>query len=197
MRKIQLYKREGNARWGIDVPLECWSLVDDKDYDRILEFSSIWRLHSAGYAACTWRYEGQNFTILMHRLILGLDDSDVHTDHIDHDRLNNQRSNLRACSQAENNANLPYIGVGRHGKKWRAWTKRPTRHLGVFNTKEEAEAARDLWTNHGIINVDHRLLPASEISPCCGDTVVRNGMDHLGKQRYRCNSCRKTYRSER
>lgn len=145
MTKIELYRRIGNGRWGEDVPLGIFAEVDEEDMSRILTFHPRWRLHSEGYAYCNKRAEGKTVPIMMHRFILGTTDTNIHTDHLDHNRLNNRKSNLIACSQAENNRNLPFTGVGKFRNKWRAWTPSPTKHIGVFDTKEEAERAVESW----------------------------------------------------
>lgn len=71
-------------------------------------------------------------------------------DHIDGNSLNNRIENLRESSQAENTRNQKrhqhnstgVTGVGRYKNKWRAYIGRDATHLGYFNTKEEAIAAR-------------------------------------------------------
>lgn len=133
MRKIELYSRVGNSRWGTDISVGIFAVVDDEDYEKVMEFSEVWRPHSAGYAHAN--------KVLMHRLILGLTDRSVHTDHLDHDRLNNQKSNLVACTQAENNRNLPFKGYGPHRNKWRTWSKIDGKYTGIYNTEEEAKEA--------------------------------------------------------
>jgi hypothetical protein len=76
-------------------------------------------------------------------------------DHIDGNGLNNQRSNLRASSQAENMRNrrrnianvAGFKGVSptRDGSKWRAriWRDDTSVHLGTFATPEGAARAYD------------------------------------------------------
>lgn len=114
-------------------PSDKFVLVDDDDYDWLLDFHEQWRLHRMGYAVCG--KDGK--TILMHRLVMGIEDGSIHVDHADHDKLNNQRSNLRAGTQAENNRNSHFVGVGWHkaAGKWRAWSRYECRHLGLFDTE--------------------------------------------------------------
>lgn len=89
----------------------------------------------------------------MHRLLLGVSKGEQ-VDHLNRDRLDNRRSNLRVASQLENvlNTGLPsnntsgVKGVYRHPKnpKWIAQIKRARkiRYLGSFDTLEEAALCR-------------------------------------------------------
>lgn len=108
-----------------------------------------WRLHSAGYAVAY----SDNRCILMHRLIL--DNPDKNIDHINRDKLDNRRCNLRLANQSQNNAN----SKGRIGRKseYRGVTWSITRgkwmprislhrrciHLGMYDTEEEAAHVYD------------------------------------------------------
>lgn len=47
--------------------------------------------------------------IRMHRFILGIADPRVQVDHDDRDGLNNQRYNLRTCTNAQNQVNKPKV----------------------------------------------------------------------------------------
>lgn len=71
-------------------------------------------------------------------------------DHINGDRSDNRIANLREASQKQNMANRPANrgrvlpkGVHRHGQRWKTVIKYDglTRHLGCFDTIEEASAA--------------------------------------------------------
>ena len=89
----------------------------------------------------------------LHRLIMG-DPSGIQVDHINHDRLDCRRSNLRLCTIAENSRNksgarpesrsgirnLTWVASRR---RWRVKVKAGGRehHIGYFRTQEEAEAA--------------------------------------------------------
>lgn len=81
-------------------------LVDDEDYDYLLMWA--WRRCAAGYVvANTSRHHlkmGAPKVIRMHRLLLNAP-LDMVVDHIDGNKLNNQKSNIRLCSNAQNSYN--------------------------------------------------------------------------------------------
>ncbi len=133
-----------------------FALVDDEDYDRIF---AIGRWHyNNGYAARNYRYnrvsDGKlvNKGIWMHRVIMDTPDG-MDTDHIDNDKLNNQRSNLRICSRSENKQNCGkrsnntsgYKGVSwnKRSKKWQVfvWVNYKQISIGRFEDKLEAAKA--------------------------------------------------------
>ena len=142
----------------IEIPLTQGkvALIHDDDFELVSGFKWCARKHrNTFYAQKNVRSEGggRRQCIQMHRLILGLTDQNVLTDHIDGNGLNNQRANLRACSNAENLWNR---GVnsnntsGLKGVSWRAdigkWHAKicvnwKQTHLGFFTTPEAAHAA--------------------------------------------------------
>jgi ribosomal protein L19E len=93
----------------------------------------------------------------MHRLIMGVTDPKNIIDHKDCDGLNNQKSNLRRCTQGQNQANRPkrsysigkYKGIAlaptKRKVRWRAQIKNIGKVLGLgyFDTQEEAAMAYD------------------------------------------------------
>ena len=110
--------------------------------------------------------------VLMHRLILGiLDNPKIETDHKNHNRLDNRRSNIRRCTRSENRKNSTaygsskYLGVNIANsvsyyydkiycyKQIRAKIKinGKDKHLGVFTTEAEAARAYDVQAklHHG------------------------------------------------
>lgn len=125
------------------------TIVDDEDY----EFLSSFKWHfSRGYA---WRNitiaRGKGTTISMHRVIMGLEMGDERqADHINGNKLDNRRSNLRICSNAENQRNTKTPTTNTSGFKvvnllkgrWRAsiWHQNKQHYLGRFDTPEEAHA---------------------------------------------------------
>jgi hypothetical protein len=106
----------------------------------------------------------------MHRLILGLTSDDpLEVDHINGDRLDNRRSNLRVANQSQNLANQRktrgasrYKGVDWHERHqlWRARIQKDgkRRLLGWFASEDEAgvaynEAAVRLFGEYARLNV--------------------------------------------
>jgi hypothetical protein len=123
------------------------AIIDVADYEWLRKYT--WRATgtSAGhYAYCTIR--GRQ--VLMHRLIMNPPPGMV-VDHINGNKQDNRRSNLRVCTQAENLRNSRkhhgtsrFKGVSWYSKlrKWEAKICRngETTHLGWF--KDEVEAAK-------------------------------------------------------
>lgn len=111
-----------------------------------------WHLHlrksDMRYDACANSY-GSHETrkyINMARYILDYD-GDLTVDHINHNTLDNRKSNLRICSRFENNQNKTNntsgcVGVvwDKSRGKWKASIS--GKHLGRFDTLEEAIKVR-------------------------------------------------------
>ena len=124
-----------------------FATVDAADYDWLSSFK--WHLTFYGYAATRHCKK----IIYMHREILMLPKG-VSGDHIDGDKLNNRRSNLRPASKSENSCNWNRIrrdstsgfrGVSLCSRGWRAYITLMGRqkHGGYFSSAEEAARARD------------------------------------------------------
>jgi hypothetical protein len=125
------------------------ALVDNEDY----EWLNQWKWHYHVYAMRN-THEHNRKKILMHREIIkapaGMD-----TDHIDHDKLNNCRSNLRICTRSENQMNRKtykdsvsgYKGVyfNRSDRVWmaRIGIDHKTIYIGSFSDAKNAAMAYD------------------------------------------------------
>jgi len=130
--------------------------VDDQDLP--LVETHTWHLHSNGYVIRTTGTQFERTVHWLHRIIAGTPDGMV-TDHIDGNKLNNCRSNLRVVTSAKNSFNRQiskcesktsqFKGVNWHksNKKWRAVIKSiedritKQRHLGYFSNELEATKA--------------------------------------------------------
>jgi hypothetical protein len=131
------------------------ALVDDGDFD----FLNQWKWTAYGrfpkcYAARRVERKGIDRLVFMHREIADAKEGED-IDHIDTDSLNNQRYNLRRCTQSQNNANQPmsksntsgFKGVSlnkRDGKWWASIrVNRRLIHLGRFPSPKDAALAYD------------------------------------------------------
>lgn len=89
--------------------------VDPVDFERVNAFKWCASLESRGtkYYAIRWEpsESGKRRKIRMHRFIMDLPpgslDCDLVVDHLDHDSLNNSRSNLEVITQEENMRRSP------------------------------------------------------------------------------------------
>ena len=119
-------------------------VIDLEDVEKVRGRS--WHRHSHGYAAT--RTGGP--ALYLHRLLLDAP-KDLQIDHIDGNPTNNRRANLRMCAHSDNRKNLrkPSNNTsGFKGVSWRKDTKRweariKNKHLGYFDTPEQAKAAYD------------------------------------------------------
>lgn len=144
-----------------------FAIVDDEAYERLAKF----KWHSNGRYATRGKYLGKtpdgkyaHTTVKMHREILDAP-AGIEVDHINHDRLDNRRCNLRLATRKQNMANSPlnkkntsgYKGVtyspttvGNAGRsRYRVsspWMARigyegKRIFIGIYKTKEQAAKA--------------------------------------------------------
>lgn len=125
MRKIQLTKGK-------------ISLIDDEDFERVSK--NKWSYHHTGYVV---RGKPQ---ISLHRFVMNAKKGEF-IDHINRNRLDNRKSNLRLATMRQNQYNSVY----KDGIHWRgdreAWIVRmkvngKSKYIGYFKNKKEAEVAR-------------------------------------------------------
>ena len=130
---------------------------DDEDYGIVVSYS--WHItkkpkDNIFYARTNIPIENKQTSLYLHRLILGLTDSKILVDHIDHNGLNNQRDNLRVASVQQNARNSVnsrkgtsnYKGVTFRGENLKKpWLVRikidgEYKYIGYF--ADEVEAAK-------------------------------------------------------
>jgi hypothetical protein len=133
------------------------TLVSDDDYEILNQWK--WHLNDKGYAfrrghKCMESKKQKFKTIRMHRLIINAPDG-LDVDHINGNRLDNRRENLRLCTRSQNHQNRTkstgksskYKGVDfrKNRGKWRANIKTLTefKFLGHFDTEIDAALAYD------------------------------------------------------
>lgn len=106
-KKYNTYKFDEQKRCvvGITTNTNEKFHVDIEDYDKIKNLS--WHKTAQGYLA----HKEGNKNILMHRLITDVADGFV-VDHLNHDKLDNRKSNLRICSYSENSMNKAILPKG-------------------------------------------------------------------------------------
>ena len=121
-----------------------FALVDDKDFDWLNQWK--WYFNS-GYAV-----RGCPERILMHRVILDTPE-DMVSDHINRNKLDNRRSNLRNVTSSQNKVLIPMLSTNTSGyrgvhwaeklKKWiaRISVNNKSIYLGCFKKVEDAVKA--------------------------------------------------------
>lgn len=132
------------------------AIIDDNDFEELSKYN--WTRNKSGYVYRMRTKEERNDpnfpkTILLHRQIMNVlkESRKIIIDHKDHDKLNNQRTNLRLCNQSLNGINkrtfnkeTGYKGVQPAFKtRFRATITKDKVYyrLGIFKTAEEAAQA--------------------------------------------------------
>ena len=142
----------------LQIPLSqgYTALVDLSDRELVTQHNwHAWARDGLVYAVTNINRNSQRRQISMHRLILGIADTNKPlVDHINHNGIDNRRANLRLASSSQNNANQAlskgaktskYKGVSWHSStnKWQASirVKGKQTYLGLFTSEEKAAVA--------------------------------------------------------
>lgn len=133
--------------------IKGWARVNSEDYERVVCIH--WQM-AGGYAK-GFPF-GTRERLSMHRFVLGLKQGDapgLFVDHINGDRLDNRRENLRLVTPSGNSQNriAPTAGVSRFRGVSRNETSflargqvdRRAVHIGSFPTELEAAIAAQTW----------------------------------------------------
>lgn len=149
-RRFNTYNLEGDFGIGYTNKGEEF-YFDLEDYDKIKDY--CWIDHD-GYIEARDVVGGGDSIIKMHRLIMNVFGFDKKVDHINHNKNDNRKSQLRVCSNQENTFNHKVSKSNTSGRsgvsyrkdtnKWRArlWFDGKCYALGSFNTYDEALNAR-------------------------------------------------------
>ncbi len=121
--------------------------IDDEDFPKVCGF--LWTIDlSGGYAIAQKRINGKHLNYKMHQVIFGKKKG-FEVDHINRNKLDNRKENLRFVTHHENCLNRKR-GVGiryrEDRKRWYARVKWKNKevYLGSFKTKTEALKAREI-----------------------------------------------------
>lgn len=147
-----------------------WAVVDDEDYIYLSKYK--WH-YERGYARRS-EYQGGGRSnpkikhIRMHQDLLSCPE-DMHTDHINRNKLDNRKENLRIVTRSQNFANRELYSSNKSGfkgvsylkqnKKWQAEIQcnKVQYYLGSFDTPQEAakvydNKARELFGDFAKLN---------------------------------------------
>ena len=136
-----------DGTWRIETSHGDEILIDEIDLDKVMRYS--FSINGRGYAHA--HIDGKYITI--QRYILEITDPDVIIDHINGDKLDNRRANLRVCTKQQNSFNRGtrcdntsgHTGVSQRQNGTfcaRIYHTGECTWLGTFKTLEEAVRAR-------------------------------------------------------
>lgn len=130
-------------------------LFDSQDWSLVHPYS--WYVDANGYACYNLYVNGKFYEGLkMHRVILGVKETSILVDHVNRQKTDNRRINLRVTDPSGNSRNtsssgkVKYLGViqrppGPYQKSpryvARIWANQKMKYLGTFKTMEDAALA--------------------------------------------------------
>lgn len=134
-------------------------LLDDEDYHKL---KNTHVNYNNGYG----RFRSDGKHVMVHRYLLDVDANEI-VDHINLNKLDNRRSNLRIATHSENSQNRnkssgssKYVGVSKiKNDRWRAYIThdKKQQNLGYYDIEEDAakaynETALRIFGQHAFVN---------------------------------------------
>ena len=150
MKKYKQSRYDLSGEYGIgytDITNEKF-IFDLEDYHKIKDY--CWRKSTNGYIVEHHSQNGQHIFNYMHRLITNAPKG-MMVDHINHNKSDNRKSNLRVCTHAQNSRNMRPHKNRVSGVYWCESRKKyvaqitykcKTKTLGYFTTENEAIQTR-------------------------------------------------------
>jgi hypothetical protein len=86
----------------VELTQGAWAVIDLDDLENV--DGNWWHLSKTGYATRHETIEGKERLIYMHRLVMGAQKGET-VDHINGDKLDNRKENLRIGTQTQNTYN--------------------------------------------------------------------------------------------
>lgn len=128
-------------------------MVDREDIEKLSKFR--WRINiTQGYIYTYMYKDGKRYLVYLHRYLMGLESGNsLEVDHVNHNKLDNRKANLRVCTHQQNLMNkskykrkekdLPtgvYYNDNTKKHKYKALIRNDgkLKFLGNFETPEEA-----------------------------------------------------------
>jgi len=145
--------------------------VSEEDWYKINKYK--WSISNTGY----FQGKVENKRISLHSYLLGKKEGYI-IDHINGDRLDNRRENLRHVTHSQNAQNKntkKTIGVWKHLDKWSSeitYNKRKI-YVGVFNTIEEAQKMYDKYA------IYYHTLDNTEYIPRTNFNYDKESIDNI------------------
>lgn len=131
------------------------AIIDTKSLEILNDFEgtfrAVWNQNTKSYYAQGNDLTNKKKNVMMHRWVMCAPEGMV-VDHLNHDTLDNRRSNLKVTTQSHNMLNLdprklqgrvPGVKWYESRQKWRAvvTVNKKEHHLGYFKQKEDAVIA--------------------------------------------------------
>lgn len=148
LKKYNVYDLSNDFGVGYTTNTNQPFLFDKEDFELIKNYA--WRTQGNGYIVST---NAEHATVYLHKLVMTTTEC-LEVDHINLDKLDNRKENLRVCTRQQNACNRcapknntsGYPGVlwEKRFNKWRARiiSNKHDYHLGLFDNYNDAVKAR-------------------------------------------------------
>lgn len=155
------------------------TLIEAMDLPLVVGFR--WHVDSLGYVSTA--KSAKTKPMRLHRVIMGLEAGDLrHVDHINHDKLDNRRENLRVVARKHNHQNMVKPSHGKasqfkgvtytRGGKWRAYIKTDGKQISLGAYEVESDAAKAYDAGAIALFGEYAYLNFPDFQPS-GDAVER------------------------